>query len=635
MTFSPSHIFHFLSSLLKLGPANVITVLVYRLSVRFGLIERLMPIGRGYREALFEASSCLGKKHQYPDPEAFIIKKAGECLNGNICFFSNRLFPVGSPPDWFLNPLNGKHFHDDLVHWSRISDFKSGAGDIKCVWESSRFDWALILASAYRHTGNKIYLDTLNQWISDWTWKNPLNRGPNWKCGQEAAIRMMNLMLAAFILGQGRSPTGGLIRFVKEHCERIEPTIRYAISQDNNHGTSEAAALFIGGGWLKRCAANDRKLLKKAEQWEKKGRCWLENRVDRLIESDGSFSQYSVNYHRLVIDTLSLVKFWQEYLDLEGFSQQFHRKARAAVCWLFQMVDPLSGDAPNLGSNDGALLFSLTSCDYRDFRPSVQLGAVLFFHGRAYDKGPWDQSLYYLVSQRTGDFADELAKRSQSLERGGYVIFQAEDSWGIARLPNYRFRPGHADALHFDLWHKGRNVLRDGGSYSYNCSEPWRSYFPGTQSHNTIEFDGRDQMPRIGRFLFGAWTKGETNEPLSQCDGSLSWSGAYTDYEGCRHQRTIRVQGDCWHVTDVISGFKKKAVLRWRLEPGQWTLEDNVCRGKDVSIEIDSDVAALELSLTDGWESRYYMEKSRLPVLEVLIKDNPAEIQTVIRLSES
>ncbi|MBW2333035.1 MAG: heparinase II/III-family protein, partial [Deltaproteobacteria bacterium] len=193
----------------------------------------------------------------------------------------------------------------------------------------------------------------------------------------------------------------------------------------------------------------------------------------------------------------------------------------------------------------------------------------------------------------------------------------------------------HADALHFDLWHKGRNVLRDGGSYSYNCSEPWRSYFPGTQSHNTIEFDGRDQMPRIGRFLFGAWTKGETNEPLSQCDGSLSWSGAYTDYAGCRHQRTIRVQGDCWHVTDVISGFKKKAVLRWRLEPGQWTLEDNVCRGKDVSIEIDSDVAALELSLTDGWESRYYMEKSRLPVLEVLIKDNPAEIQTVIRLSES
>jgi len=504
------------------------------------------------------------------------------------------------------------------------------------VWESSRFNWALILARAYRLSGNKIYLNTLNQWVSDWTWKNPLNAGPNWKCGQESAIRMMNLILAAFVLGQDRSPTFGLIRFVKEHCERIEPTICYAISQDNNHGTSEAAALFIGGGWLKRHAANDRNLVKKAEQWEKKGRFWLENRVYRLIEFDGSFSQYSVNYHRLVIDTLNLVKFWQGYLDLDGFSDQFYRKARVAVYWLFQMADPLTGDAPNLGSNDGTLLFSLTSCDYRDFRPSVQLGAVLFFHGVAYDKSPCDETLYYLGLQQSSDFADELTKKSQSLNKGGYVIFHAECSWGVVRIPNYRFRPGHADALHFDLWHKGRNLLRDGGSYSYNCSEPWQSYFSGTQSHNTIEFDGRDQMPRIGRFLFGAWTKGETVEPLNERGCSLSWSGAYTDYEGCRHQRTISVQrDDCWHVTDVVSGFKKKAVLRWRLEPGQWTLEGNICRNKDVSIKIDSNNAVLELRLTEGWESRYYMEKTKLPVLEALIIDNPAKIRTVIRLSES
>jgi len=624
-----------LFTLLRLGPSNVITVLLYRLAIRFGLIERLMPIGRDYGEPLFEVSSSLGENHQYPDSEAFIIKEANELLNGNIRLFSNRLFGLGSPPDWFLNPLNGKRFQTPRLHWSRISDFKSGVGDIKCVWESSRFNWALVFARAYRVTGDERYFSALNKWASDWTEKNPLNRGPNWKCGQESAIRMMNLMLAAFVLGQDRSPAGGLIRFVKEHCERIGPTIRYAISQDNNHGTSEADALFIGGGWLKRHAANDDKLLKKAEQWERKGRFWLEDRVDRLIESDGSFSQYSVNYHRLVVYTLSLVKFWQGYLELEDFSDQFYRKAQAAVYWLFQMVDPLTGDAPNLGSNDGALLFSFTCCDYRDFRPSVQLGAVLFFHGRAYDRGPWDETLYYLGLHEKKGFADQLTKKSLALNRGGYVIFQAEDSWGVSRIPNYRFRPGHADALHFDLWYKGRNILRDGGSYSYNCSEPWQSYFPGTKSHNTVEFDGRDQMPRISRFLWGSWTKGETIEPLSERDGCLSWSGAYNDYKGCRHQRTISVRGGCWHVSDVVSGVKKKAVLRWRLEPGPWTLKENVCRSKNVSIEIDSDNAALELRLTEGWESRYYMEKTKLQVLEALITGNPAKIRTVIRLSEN
>lgn len=619
----------------KLGLANVITVLLYRLAIRFGLIERLMPIGRGYKDPLFKVSSSLRENHQYPDSEAFIIKEASELLNGNIRLFSNRLYKVGSPPDWFLNPVSQKRCPDVDSYWSGLPDFSDEVGDIKIIWEASRFGWALVFARAYRVTGDEKYLSALNKWASDWTEKNPLNRGPNWKCGQEAAIRMMNLMLAAFVLGQDRTPAGGLIRFVKENCERIEPTISYAISQDNNHGTSEAAALFIGGGWLKRHAADDDNLLKKAEQWERKGRFWLEDRVDRLIESDGSFSQYSVNYHRLMVDTLSLIKFWQGYLDLKNFSGQFNGKARAAVYWLFQMVDSLSGDAPNLGANDGALLFSLTSCDYRDFRPSVQLGAVLFFHARAYKKGPWDEALYYPGLQETDDFADELTKKSQDFDKGGYVILQAENSWGAARIPNYRFRPGHADALHFDLWYKGRNVLRDGGSYSYNCAEPWQSYFPGTQSHNTIEFDGRDQMPRISRFLWGSWTKGKIIEPLSEREGFLSWSGAYTDYEGCRHQRTISVRGDCWHITDVISGFKEKAVLRWRLEPGQWTLEKDVCRGNDLCIEIDSDdAAALELRLTEGWESRRYMEKTRLPALEALIKGNHAKIRTVIRFKE-
>ena len=42
--------------------------------------------------------------------------------------------------------------------------------------------------------------------------------------------------------------------------------------------------------------------------------------------------------------------------------------------WLFQMVDPVTGYGPNLGANDGTLLFKLSSAAYRDYRPSVQLG---------------------------------------------------------------------------------------------------------------------------------------------------------------------------------------------------------------------------------------------------------------------
>jgi hypothetical protein len=61
----------------------------------------------------------------------------------------------------------------------------------------------------------------------------------------------------------------------------------------------------------------------------------------------------------------------------------------------------------------------------------------------------------------------------------------------------FRFRPSQADALHLDFWLAGSNVLRDAGSYSYNTEPEWLNVFPGhNASHNTVQFDDRDQMPR-------------------------------------------------------------------------------------------------------------------------------------------
>jgi hypothetical protein len=626
---SISRISLYLKVIWKLGLSNTSFIIWYRFTLKSGIRRWLFP-SRPFlivSDFFHPVATCVDSPEEW---KPTIVKEADRITQGLIKYYSCHWKAVGSPPNWFLNPFNNKEYPEPGRRWTKLGDFNPGVGDIKNVWEPSRFLWLVTLAMAFKFCNNNIYLEIINGWLKDWAEKNPLNDGPNWKCGQEASIRVINVLLADYLLGKNSSSTDALIRFVTEHCERIEPNMRYAISQDNNHGTSEAAALFICGAWMKSHVMEDVKLYKKANTWEKNGRYWLENRVSRLIEDDGSFSQYSVNYHRLLIDTLSIVKFWQSSLCLDGFSDQFNKKARAAVNWLFQMVDPLSGDAPNIGANDGSLLFSLTSCDYRDFRPSVQLGSAIFFNNRAYGEGPWDEVLNCLNLDCPGTYSSDLRKKSLTLENGGYIIFHSDSSWGVVCLPNYRFRPGHADALHLDLWYRGENILRDGGSYSYNCEEPWQSYFPGTKSHNSIEFDDRDQMPRISRFLWGEWTKGKTIEPLTECDRELSWAGAYTDFKGCKHQRSLIVKSDCWQIKDIISGHKNYAVLRWRLLPGEWKLEGKVCRCRDISIEI-SGIAALELNLVDGWESRYYMQMSKLPVLEVLIEDYTNEITTTIR----
>ena len=63
--------------------------------------------------------------------------------------------------------------------------------------------------------------------------------GVNWKCGQEASIRVIHLIMGPF--KSLKNPSNALIQLIITHLKRIEPTTSYAIGQSNNHGTSEGA----------------------------------------------------------------------------------------------------------------------------------------------------------------------------------------------------------------------------------------------------------------------------------------------------------------------------------------------------------------------------------------------------------
>lgn len=107
-------------------------------------------------------------------------------------------------------------------------------------------------------------------------------------------------------------------------------------------------------------------------------------------------------------------------------------KGGAATNWLFQMIDPLSGDAPNLGANDGARLFVLTDTPYRDYRPSVQLASALFSRCRVYGAGAWDECLGWLGLDDIEETKNNFS-RSHVFADGGYAKLATPGSmtWGI------------------------------------------------------------------------------------------------------------------------------------------------------------------------------------------------------------
>ena len=609
-------------TLWRLGPLNLARVAAYRAMLKSGQYKRRLPIRHRPAGPAFDWAAAR------PDPFAPAgadrgawMALADRILSGQLRAFSNHWVHTGFPPRWHRSVITQVEAQQPLTHWTELPDFSLTGGDIKGYWEPARFDGLLILVQAWICTRQARFATAVEAWLADWSANNPANAGLQWKCGQETGIRLMHTVLAAELLHRwaGVVPTSNLAALVDDHATRIEATLQYAIGQDNNHGTSEAAALFSAGLFLLRHGGPS--VRARAARWRDQGHHWLENRLRRLVSPDGSFSQHSVNYHRVMLDTCSFAETMRRWHDAPAFNALVVQRCQAATAWLAALTEPANGDAPNLGANDGARLFVLHQQPYRDFRPSVQWASACFLNQTAYANGPRDEQLSWLgldtAHLAPADTVQALRLREAHLwADGGYAKLVAPQAWALLRLPRYRFRPSQSDALHLDLWCDGRCILGDAGSYSYNAEAPWMHYFNGAGAHNTVQFDQRDQMPRLSRFLFADWL--DTLDLDFDASASTVTAG-YKDGRGARHHRTVTLSAGRCTVVDVVSGMQQAAVLRWRLTSAaqRWTCGESVWQDGRTRISVMASVPLARFECVDGWQSLHYMEKSSLPVLEV------------------
>ncbi len=618
-----------LHTLFRLSMVNILRVAIYRLKMKFRYYQFRLPI-KAWRLQMRDCFSSASSVELASSSSAEqFVENVNRIMAGEWCFYFYHWFKSDALPSWTWCPFAQKQWSATQAHWSRLSFFAKPGEDIKNIWELSRFYWAPQLALAYRLTGQSEYQIRLNQLIEHWCVVNTPQKGYQWLCAQETAIRLINFLLADHLIHVDKTPPSLVaVEFVETHVRRILLTMSYAIAQDNNHATSEAAALYIAGAWLS--SHNPSSLLGRRALL--KGTYWLENRVQRLIAQDGTFSQYSVTYHRLLVDTLSLCVWARCRQELPEFSVIFYQRYRAAFEWLRNLVDPVSGDAPNLGANDGALLFKLDGGDYRNFRPSLQLASVLLDQKKLYQAGPWDLPLTALgIAYESLPIAVSIIA-SVAFADGGFVKLQHANHWALLRYPQFRFRPGHADAFHVDLWMDGRNVLQDVGSYSYNPVGSSGLEFKGVAAHNTIQFDDHEQMPVLSRFLWGAWLKSNVLHPLKDSKELMSWCGKYQDYQGAQHQREIRQTANGYCIKDCVSGYQQQAVLRWHVCSGDWLPEEDGWRLGKVKLLIYVGGKIALPVLRESWHSLYYQQKQLRPVFEVSLPASEAVVKTLIEL---
>jgi len=489
----------------------------------------------------FESRDSLLKEIQGSNNKqisASLKTQIAEYKQGHFLFFGAKYYPVAS---WLINPVTGYEY-DITRHWTEVSDFSAVAGDIKYVWEKSRFAFFYPLIRYDLQSGEDL-AETIFGEIDSWIAANPINCGPNWRCSQEISLRVLNWTFALHYYKNSPALTEArfqkITQIVHWQARHIESNIDFSrIAVRNNHAITETLALYLVGLLYP--------FYPESGRWKSKGKKWFEEEVAYQIYEDGTFLQFSMNYHRVVIQLLTWAVRLSE-LNNDRFAEIVYDRARRSLDFLQACQDPKTGWLPNYGNNDGALFFPLNDDHFRDYRPQLSaLAAVLgekmedaedlFWYGFQLSAVGGRQSAVGNRQSAVGDWQGVVGKgqsadgtpnteliphgrprqdsyrtggsaKTHDFSKGGYYTLSDADSLTFIRCGAYKDRPFQADNLHLDIWVNGDNILRDAGSYLYNTDEKWVKYFAGTASHNTVMLGEYDQMRRGPRFVWYDWVK--------------------------------------------------------------------------------------------------------------------------------
>ncbi len=496
--------------------------------------------------------------------EQSILAQAEKVLVGELPYFGKLSFQCGFPPRWFENPVTGQKV-SERQSWTQMRFASAAYGDLKFILEPSRFLFVYPLVRAYALSGDERFPQAFWGAVEDWARNSPPTEGPLWICGQECSLRILAWSFALHAFIHSPSTTSErvslLASMIAAHSWRIAQTVDYARSQRSNHLISEGVGLWTAGTLFPE--------MKEARVWKKLGAHLLREALLDQITSEGVSQQHSFNYQRMIVHLLLwTVKLAEVHVDPLG--QEIRERTQAALEFMRPWLDETTGFVPNYGSDDGSLIFPVTTCAYRDFRPMLQLGGAVL-NRSALRHGPWDEAALWfgvnpVVIRRDRD-KDKVVSIS-SCDETGYFRLGDKTSWAMIRAGRYTRRPFQADQLHVDLWWQGLNLARDAGTYLYNGPPPWNNALAGTAVHNTIMIDGLDQMRRASRFLWVDWAQAAGRLFASSSGAALDcFAGKHDGYRsiGVEHRRTVRwLPHSGWVIVDDILGAGEHDVrLHW------------------------------------------------------------------------
>jgi len=472
-------------------------------------------------------------------------------------------------------------------------------GDPLWTYTLHYFEWAEALLTAFAVTENGRYLEAWLGYIDQWIDNNPPGKGTGWH-PYPISRRIISWSKAYyFLVGtlQRDLPTS-FLGSLNQQAGFLSHNFEYDLM--NNHLISNAAALAWSGTLFRDW--------KEGSRWQELGFAVLWEEIIRQVNSDGFHVERSHSYQEIVLqDAVGAVQLADSHKL--PVPDQVRARLSAMEAALSALREP-NGAYPQI--HDAAAGYPPEAALLSGKQPPISDQVVV----------DWDQGLF-----PAGD------KKSAAYPESGWAIFRGGGGLNADYLlfdcgvmgPPWNPGHGHAGALSFVLFSRGRPLIVDSGTYSYH-QRPWRNYFRSTKAHNTLVVDGLDQSELWGSFRVGRmaacrllkWDlSGKEQYALAEHDGYQRLAQPVTHsrqviYED-PHKWTVidEVRGSGSHLFETYFHFPPEAMLT---QITDHKLE--VTYGSDWCLELVSSVPeGTTCTIEEGWVSESWYQKKKAPNL--------------------
>jgi len=375
------------------------------------------------------------------------------------------------------------------------------------------------LCLAYRMTGDQKYAqrgkELLIQLVNSPAWDGMDDRTPRWNSGLATGKSCFTSSLGFdclydFLTGEERKEIAGKIVRLG-----IEPSIGDWISADkrlhslNSMGHNWWSAVVHEAGLASLAVMNEvpaahgwaEEVMRSSKEWFAFSGSVLDNKPASFDE-DGGFYE-SIGYATFALSEYLLFRLaWTH--AVAPVVMPYDSMLVKTMDWFIHGCYPNAGPIQSLNFGD--------SNPFGNAQKPVRLMTALGFKKESYD--------WYLQQIEAGGSKEEFGKgnpmglvysekntttqpspglpASALYKDMGWATLRS--SWDtnatlLGVKSGYTWNHAHADAGSFILYHKGKNLLIDGGDAFYGSDE-YSTYFVRSEAHNVLLFNGKAQDPQ-------------------------------------------------------------------------------------------------------------------------------------------